>query len=49
MLELTIEAALQILLELRNWHVRVFCSLVADGTYVLLNRGGIIRIDAILP
>jgi hypothetical protein len=50
MLELTIEAALQILLELRNWHERVFCSLVADGTpYVLLNRGGIIRIGAILP
>ena len=49
MLELTIEAALQILLELRNWHVRVFCSLIADGTpYVFLNRGGIIRIDGIL-
>jgi hypothetical protein len=42
--------ALQILLELRNWHERVFSSLVADGApYVLLNRGGNIRIAAILP
>jgi hypothetical protein len=42
--------ALQILLELRNWHERVFSSLVADGApYVLLNRGAISALPLFYP